>query len=127
MSTISAYRVTPEDLPDLDRKTRWGLRPLLDKLNTVLQPLVSAANTPSDVVTTLTSFTTTALGAAYVELSNPITSRPRCVLVAELQRLDALPIDSVYGFWWTRTPTGIRGLFVGLNATTTYLYTLRVQ
>lgn len=126
--TIPAYKVNPDDLGGLDQQTRSALRPLLEKLNNVMQLLVAAANTPADVTTDMTGFTTNSLGAAYVEISNPLPANaPRCVLVAELQRLDTQPIDDVYGFWWTRTATGIRALFVGLAATTPYLYALRVQ
>lgn len=40
--SIPPYRVTPEDLPELDKKTREGLRPLLDALNITVQQLVAA-------------------------------------------------------------------------------------
>lgn len=128
-SALPAYQVNPDDLPNLDQKAQQALRPLLENLNNVLRLLVAATNTPKDVVTSLMSFTTNSLGSAYVEISNPLPLKtsPKCVLVAELQRLDERPVDNVYSFWWTRTTVGIRALFVGLDATRTYSYALRVQ
>jgi hypothetical protein len=124
---VPAYQINRDDLPDLDPKAAAALRPLLENLNNVMRQLVVVANSSKDAVTALTGFTTSALGAAYVELSNPLSSMPRCVVVAELQRRDGRPVDNVYGFWWTRTANGIRALFVGLDATTSYSYALRVQ
>ncbi len=43
MSFVSPYRITPEELEGLDKKTLEGLAPLLDALNTTIQQLVSAA------------------------------------------------------------------------------------
>lgn len=129
MSTVPGYRVAPDDLQDLDRKTRDGLRPLLAKLNDVLTRVVQRVNAPQDVVTEAVGFTTNALGSSYAELSNPLASglTPKCVQVANFYRRDGRPVDNVYGFWWTPTETGIRVLFVGLDAATTYYFAVRVQ
>ncbi len=40
---VSPFRITDEDLSELDSKTRSGLQPLLDALNITLQQLVAAA------------------------------------------------------------------------------------
>jgi len=127
MSVVSPYRVTPMDLRGLDKATRDGLQPLVDALNIVIQQLVKKANAAGDVITPVTLFTTTDLGAAYVDILNPLTAVPLCVQVASLNRTDGVPIDNLYGFWWTMTATGIRLLFVGLSAFTRYMFSVRVQ
>lgn len=44
MIQVAPFRVTPEDLADLDAKTRDGIQPLLDALNVTLQQLTQAAD-----------------------------------------------------------------------------------
>lgn len=126
---VSSYRLTPADLSRLDPKTRSALMPLIDSLNIVLQQLVKAANSTADVITPLALFTTNDVGAAYVDLLNPLPTNapPRCVLVANIFRTDSYPVDGGYGFWWTLTESGIRLLFVGLVASTRYKASVRIQ
>lgn len=40
---VSPYRITPEDLPDLDKKTLAGITPLLEALNTTVPQLVQGS------------------------------------------------------------------------------------
>lgn len=126
-NVVVTYRTTMADLSGLDPKTRRALAPLVENLNVVLQQLVKQANAVTDIITEVSSFTADAYGAVYVDIANPLTRQPRCVLVANVYRVDGLPIDGGYGFWWTPTTTGIRLLFVGLVAFTKYNFSVRVQ
>ncbi len=126
--TVSTFRLTPADLGDLDPKTRDGLAPLLNRLNIVLQELVKAANAVEDVVTDVTPFTTDGAGAALVDIVNPLSVLPTCVLLASLSRQDGQPVDTGSDLSsWELTVSGIRLLFVGLVASTTYNFAVRVQ
>lgn len=44
MNDVSPFKLTPDDLDGIDRKTRDGLGPLLDALNVTMQQLVQAVN-----------------------------------------------------------------------------------
>lgn len=121
MSAISPYRVTPDDLPDLDGKTRDALAPLLDSLNITLAQLVQAlAAQPSETPLSST-FTSGASGTAYVDLRPTFPRTPRSLVVDQLRLSDDTPVLTVWSFTWTVTQSGIvRALFVGLAAEAKY-------
>lgn len=126
--TVPTYRITAADLPDLDQKTREALNPLITRLNIVLQELVKAANAKVDVVTEVTTFTTNGIGTASIDIVNPLVTLPKCVLLADLFRTDdGTPLAFSYGFSWTLTTSGIRLLFVELDASTRYNFSVRVE
>lgn len=126
-NSVPSYRVTLDDLPDLDSKTREALRPLLESLNDTLQRLVQLAQPVTSVITPLSTFTADAAGAAYATIRNPLLVTPECVQVANFFREDDLPIDVAYGFWWTPVTVGIKVLFSDLEPGTTYSFSTRVQ
>ncbi|HXJ63949.1 MAG TPA: hypothetical protein VNN79_09355 [Actinomycetota bacterium] len=123
---VTSYRLTPSDLSGLDSKTRAALLPLIESLNVVIQQLVKRVNAATHIITPVTSFTTSNLGAVYVDILNPLTTVPRGVIVSNIYRNDGVPIDGGYGFWWTMTTSGIRLLFVGLVALTRYNFSVDV-
>lgn len=119
--SLSPFRITPEDLPDLDSKTRNGLAPLLDALNVSVQQLFAAAQAVPAEQSFKTSFTSDAGGLATVSFSPQL---PQAVSKAQLdwfQRSDRAPITTVYSFSMNRTDSGLSQLlFAGLSASTKY-------
>ena len=124
--TVPPYRVTSEDLSELDKKTRTGLQPLLDALNVTVQQLVQAANTQPGERIAGATFTSDSTGEASVDINPLPVTEPTEVRVAQLYRVDLTPISSVWAFSWTRVASGnVRVLFVGLDVDAQY--TLRVK
>lgn len=121
--TVPAYRVTPDDLPDADKKTKRALEPLLDALNQTLTLLVTTANALSQPTMKATSFTTASNGAAYVSLG--LASVPTDLWVTGLTPSDGSTLDSVYSVAWIPINQGAQLLLQGLAPLTTY--NLRVR
>jgi hypothetical protein len=120
---IPAYRVTPEDLPDADQKTKSAIRPLLERLNRSLGLVITALNALSAPAPKTTTFITDALGGALVTLGN-LERTP-----AELWQTALTPqtgtLTSGITPAWIPTTNGARLTYAGLSADTTYSVTLR--
>lgn len=87
---LSPFRVTPEDLPGLDSKTRNGLAPLLDALNGSVQQLFLAAQAvPVEEVVSVTLQIDTSVAAMFpLTFRNPLQTRPRVVELANITPKD---------------------------------------
>lgn len=80
MSVVSPYRVTDEDLPDLDAKTREGIAPLLDSLNTVVPQLVDATHAlPTEQLIEMTLVTEAAVADSFPLVFKHSVPKPRWV------------------------------------------------
>ncbi len=128
MNSVAPFRVTPEDLPDLDKKTRNGLQPLLDSLNVTLNQLVPAINsTAAEPKNAAGSCITDENGSVYI-MARPTTSYPpKAVYLDQLALPNGGDISTVFGFTWQLTQNYVRVLLVGLLPSTTYRYTLSMK
>lgn len=80
MTSITPFRITPEDLADLKAETREGLMPLLDALNVTLQELVAAAAaTPTEEVVSVYLQTDTAVSTSFPLVFKTSVPRPTWV------------------------------------------------
>lgn len=120
--SLPTYRLTGEDLPDADKKTKAAIDPLLSALNVCLARVITALNSLEVPALKTTSFTTTDLGAAYVDISTG--TPPGEVWVTSLVP-NAGILDTVYSMSWVPTAAGVRLLFVGLYPLTTYALKVR--
>lgn len=127
MPAVSPYRVVVEDLPDLDKKTRLGLQPLLDALNIVLGQVVSGFASIRPEWHTEGLLTTDENGAAYVDVTPVLPSKPSSVEVNYLRRTDSSDIAAPYGMTWGLIASGPRLLFVGLDVFTQYNFRVTVK
>lgn len=78
---ITPFRVTADDLPDLDAKVRAGIENLLDALNITLPQLVQAAQlAPEDNVVELNFVTgATVAGSFPLTFKHGLSAAPRFV------------------------------------------------
>ena len=128
MSQLSPFRITPEDLPDLDQKTLAGIQPLLDALNVSVQQLVYAAQAQQSSVTTSGTLSTDGAGDATVTIKPQTTSKPFSVQVDQIRLVESTEdLSAVYSFSWQLIGDGIRGVFHGLAADTKYAFTITYQ
>lgn len=112
---VSPYRVTPEDLVDLDSKTRNALVPLLEALNVTLPQLVQAVALAGNTQTMSGTFAAEAGGSAYVDVTPKQVVRPYSVVLDFIRRTDSQPMATAHAFSWLPTPAGVRLLFIGLD------------
>lgn len=83
MTVVSPYRLTPEDLPDLDSKTRNGLAPLTDALNVTLPQLVAAAGAVTTAYADVTLVTGAVVADSFpLRFRNPLSYTPRWVAMS---------------------------------------------
>lgn len=128
---VPPYRLTPEDVPDLDKKTSAALEPLFAALNTTLPPLVQAVAAASSQFVSVNL----AVGAVVAD-SFPILFRhglPRVVSV----RLDNVqpndPNHVLTAPWvmqgWGLTDDGLVLVpyVTGLLASNSYLLSFEVR
>lgn len=129
---ISPYRVTPEDLADLDKAIRAGLQPLLDALNITLPQLVQAAQTVTEQYVPVTL----AVGGAVADsfplvFRHTLSRRPRAVLLA-----NCIPRDTTHSHTtprviqgWSLTDLGLISIpwITGLLIDQTYDFTFLVR
>lgn len=105
----------------------WLAR-LLALINTALRPLhLALSRLPELAIIEDRTFTTEASGSVFVDLKNPLSSKPRCVQLGKLAAVDATAISAPFTFTWSMTGTQIRVLFTGLGASTKYLFSVTVQ
>lgn len=117
---VSPFRLSPDDLPDLDNRTRNGLLPLLDALNITLQQLVQQAQVIPDSDTRSFPFTTDATGMATIDITPRISTRAMSVVVNQLFLEDETPITFPYSMTWIHITAGVQLLIVGLGVSTKY-------
>lgn len=79
MTPVGPLRVTPEDLPDLDKKTRNGLAPLLEAINVFAQQVVAATGATPDAVVPVTLVTGGAVADSFPLLFRSPIKRPTYV------------------------------------------------
>lgn len=124
MRGVSPYRLTVEDLPELDNKTREGLQPLLNALNVTLGQVVQALQVqPSGRLFDL-DVTADDVGGVEVALTMP---RPTSVTVEQLRRFDGQSISTAYGMSWIAIAEGIRVTLVGLMPDVRYIIRLGLK
>lgn len=89
-ATISPFKLTPDDMAELDRKTAAGLQPLLDALNVTMQQLVQAVNAlPGEQFVTVALQTDTTLADSFpITFKHGLSTRPRGVWLANCQPKD---------------------------------------
>lgn len=116
------YRITPDDLPDADKKTQRALGPLLEALNRALTNIIQVLNTLTLPLPKASAFTTDAAGGAQIDLK--LTSTPTELWVSSLVPTQGA-ISAVYASSWIPLTAGARLLFVGLAASTTYSLKVR--
>lgn len=86
---IAPLRITPEDLADLDKKTREGLQPLLDALNVFTKQTVAAMVTvPQMQLVDLTVTTGAVVADSFPILFRSVIARPRGVFLANIRPRD---------------------------------------
>lgn len=124
---ISPYRLTVEDLPDLDSKTRNALQPLLDALNTTLPQLVDAVSAQPPTKTVTSRFESTAAGSAYVDYVTAPVARATSVSVDHIQRVDGVDMAAPYSMTWQLTAAGVRLLFVDLDVSSQFELTVTIK
>lgn len=125
---VSPFRVTPEDLAGLDRKTQVALQPLLEALNVTLGQLVQAAAGLQAFDVFVLKFTSSGAGTAYVDLTpRTVTSRPYSVVVDQIRRSDETQMTSPWSMSWSFISTGVRCLFTGLDASAQYALTVTLK
>lgn len=125
MNQISPFRLTPDDLEGLDKKTRDGLGPLLDALNVFCQQVTQFSAGVTAPISTTGTFSTDAGGSAYVVIKSQTTTQPVSVVVDQVRLVDSTDdLGAVYSFSWQLIGANIRGLFQGLAASTKYAFTV---
>lgn len=124
--SVYPFRLTAEDLAELDTKTRNGLQPLLDALNETLGQLVNVTNSARTSVFNSGTFETDSAGSAYVYITRPAT-KPTVVLDAFLGLVDGGDVSSVYGFSWQLIGNNVRALYVNLTPETKYSFTVEMK
>ena len=121
MSVISPFRLTPDDLPGLDKKTREGLQPLLDALHITIQQLVQEAAAAPTTKELSSTFQSSATGTAFVDFNPAPLTRVRSLVVDQIRRSDSAPMTTAYAMTWEPQASGVmRALFVGLDANANY-------
>ena len=130
-NNLPTYRIVPEDLPDLDKKVRDGLEPMIDNLNRVLGAVVPAVNGLASVDYRDVTFTTRGSIADTFPLTvNTIIPTPRSVTVGRVQC--PVTTDTSAGITcnqWVQLNNGALSIQVisGLVANTRYTITLTIQ
>lgn len=131
MTAIPAYRVTPEDLPDADQKTRTAIRPLLERLNRCLTAVIALVNqlAASAGSSRSASFTTDGSGNATVTLG-ALAVTPKELWITALTPLSTSGQPKALGSsfappGWFPTTSGATLSFDSLSANTTYAFTAR--
>lgn len=119
---IPPYRVTADDLPDADKKTRQAIEPLLDALNRTLATIGLAFNALTIPDPKSSSFTTDSTGKATLTVSMLIT--PMEVWLTKLKPRSG-SINAVYSMAVVPQSMGATLSFFGLAASTTYDFTVR--
>jgi hypothetical protein len=115
--SVPAFRVTPDDLVDADKKTKAALGPLLDALNRCLSNVIVALNSFAQPTPRAASFVTDEVGAAYVDVLPGVPMKE--LWVTALQPQTGV-LSSVWSMSWIPQDQGARMLFVGLAPYTTY-------
>ena len=89
-SRISPLKITPEDLEELDSKTRNGLGPLLDGLNVFAQQAVQAINSHANEQYVSVSLQTDAAVSDSFPLvfRHGLSARPQLVMLANIMPKD---------------------------------------
>lgn len=120
MISLPNYRVTEDDLPDMDKKTKHALEPLLSGLNRTLTAIVTVLNSLPFPEKRISSITTDGTGHATVSLK--LDGSP-----AQEVWLSAIAPAPVAVFSMVPTPirSGAQLDFYGLAASTTYKFTVR--
>jgi hypothetical protein len=125
---ITPFKVTPDDLPDLDKKTRDGLAPLLDALNVSIQQLVNAQGLRASEQVVKSNFNSDSGGSAYVDIKPTLPQPVTSVSLGWFQRDDRQPMTSVYSFSTTALDSGlVRLYFVGLDVSSKYNFTVTLK
>lgn len=131
MTVVSPYRLTAEDLPDLDSKTRRGVGPLLDALNVTLPQLVAAVAESSPYVDVTLAVGATVADSFPLLFRHSLQTRPRFVALANVRPRDpdhALTTPFVsQGFGLTDNGLVSVQWVTGVIANNTYDLTFRVD
>lgn len=86
MPSVSPFRLTGEDLPDLDKKTRDGLQPLFDALNVTMGQLVPSYNaTPTEDVRDVSLSIGAAVADSFPLKFTTAIAQPRVVVLANVR------------------------------------------
>lgn len=118
---IVPYRITPEDLVDLDAKTRDALIPLIDAINRTLSSLVAQAQSVRREKELESTFETGTAGTAYVDFNPSPIRDARSLTVDQIRRSDSVDMTLAYGMSWYPLASGaIRALFTGLDPSVSY-------
>lgn len=131
MPVVSPYRVTPDDLGDLDRKTRDGLSPLLDALNVTVQQLVQVSQGVVEQYVDLTLVTQGTVADSFPLVFKHALPTVRAVLLANIRPKDpdhVLTTPFVLQ-GWTLTDGGLVSIpsITGLLASNSYSLTFLVK
>lgn len=126
VSTISPFRFTPDDFDTLDKKTRDGLLPLLDALNTFAQQVVAFSQGVAPVGQTFGTFSTDGAGEAELTVKPLTVNRPTAVYLDALQPRDG-SISAPYSFAWQFVGAGVSASFTGLDPNTKYTFALSMK
>ncbi len=81
-NSVPTYRISNEDLPDLDKKNKEALQPLIDNLNNTLGQVVPAVNAIVAIDKRDITFTTkTSLADTFPIVFNTVITAPFAVFI----------------------------------------------
>ncbi len=130
--SVAPYRVTPEDLSELDAKTLEGISPLVDALNITVPQLVQAADAaPVEQWVDITLATGATVADSFPLVFKCLLAKPRGLFLANIRPKDPDHIKTtpfvVQGF--ALTDAGLMSVpwITGLLADNTYFLTLLVR
>lgn len=129
---IVPVRITPEDLSELDAKTRNGLQPLLDALNVFAQQTVAAAAAQSgEQVVPVTLVTQADVDDSFPLVFRHGVAKPSAVLLANIVPKDPDHdlADAFVLNGWTLTDNNLVSVswITGLLPSSTYRLTFLVR
>lgn len=129
--TVASYRVTPDDLPDLDRATQDGLQPLLDALNVTLPQLVRYTEAAGEQYINLKLVVEATVAASFPLVFKQALPTVRSVFLANIRPAD-VNHDLTTPFvlqGWSLTDQGLVSVpwITGLLASNSYDLTFLVK
>jgi hypothetical protein len=131
MANTSAFYITAEDLPDLDKKTKVALQPLLDALNRTLGSLVPQANEVPEREYKTLNVAVNSLSSTFPIIFKSSVVSPKSVILSNIRPISPghdLSIPFVVQ-GWTITSKGLISItsITGLLPNEAYSLTFTIE
>lgn len=131
-NNVTTYRLTQDDLDDLDKKTKDGLEPLISALNLTLGQLVPVVNNEPDTEQrTITFQTQGTITDTFPLLIKTGITNPSSVIIGNFTAADRshdYTVPSVVnGFYLTSSGSIAIRYISGLSANSSYTVTLNIS